>query len=76
MSTPARRGGRREIARAVEELRLVVPTAELPHPIEGLLSIDHVAVPEGTSATARQVEATYEGSRLSDHDAYVVDTDL
>lgn len=54
----------------------MVPTAELPHPIEGLLSIDHVAVPEGTSATARRVEATHEGNRLSDHDAYVVDTDL
>ncbi|WP_457187138.1 endonuclease/exonuclease/phosphatase family protein [Nocardioides sp. P5_E3] len=69
-------GGRREIARALDELGLVVPTAQLPHPIEGLLSIDHIAVPEGTAATARRVAATDEGKRLSDHDAYVVDTDL
>ena len=54
----------------------MVPTAKLPHPIAGLLSIDHVAVPEGTAATARRVEATHEGKRLSDHDAYVVETDL
>ena len=59
-----------------DELGLVVPTAELPHPIEGLLSIDHIAVPQGTAATARQVAATHEGRRLSDHDAYVVDGDL
>jgi hypothetical protein len=69
-------GGRREIARAVDELGLVVPTAELAHPIEGLLSIDHIAVPQRTAATARRVEATHEGKRLSDHDAYVVDADL
>jgi endonuclease/exonuclease/phosphatase family metal-dependent hydrolase len=69
-------GGRREIARAVDELSLVVPTAQLPHPIEGLLSIDHIAVPRRTAATAERVEATHEGKRLSDHDAYVVDTDL
>lgn len=69
-------GGRREIARALDELGLVVPTAELPHPIEGLLSIDHVAVPTGVRATAARIHAVHQGKRLSDHDAYVVDTDL
>jgi endonuclease/exonuclease/phosphatase family metal-dependent hydrolase len=69
-------GGRREILRALAELDLVVPTTELPHPIEGLLSIDHVAVPSGTVASAARVEAIHEATRLSDHDAYVVDVDL
>ena len=54
----------------------MVRTTELPHPIKGLLSIDHIAVPAGTAATARRMEAAHEGKRLSDHDAYVVDTDL
>lgn len=69
-------GGRREIARAVDELGLVVATAELPHPIEGLLSIDHIAVPTGVRTSATRIPAAHEGKRLSDHDAYVVDTDL
>ena len=69
-------GGRREIARAVDELGLVVPTSELPHPIEGLLSIDHIAVPSGVRATAARIHAAHEGKRLSDHDAYVVDAGL
>ena len=60
----------------IGELALVVPTAELPHPIEGLLSIDHIAVPQGTKATGARVEAAHAGKRLSDHDAYVVDADL
>ena len=50
-----------------------MPTAELPHAIEGLLSIDHVAVPAGSNVVARRVVAACDGKRLSDHDAYVVD---
>ncbi len=69
-------GGRHAVLAAMEELGLEAPTAELPHAIEGLLSIDHVAVPAGTAATARRVVAEHDGRRLSDHDAYVVDTDL
>jgi endonuclease/exonuclease/phosphatase family metal-dependent hydrolase len=69
-------GGRAAITTALDELGLVVPTAELPHPIEGLLSIDHVAVPQGTKATGARVIAAHAGKRLSDHDAYVVDTDI
>ena len=68
------RGGRDAILRAVEELGLVVPTMGLPHVRDGVLSIDHVAVPAGTAATATRVVAAYGGRRLSDHDAYVVET--
>ena len=67
------KAGRDAIASALDELGLVVPTAELPHAIDGLLSIDHVAVPAGLAASAVRVVAEREGKRLSDHDAYVVD---
>jgi endonuclease/exonuclease/phosphatase family metal-dependent hydrolase len=66
------KAGRASITAALDELGLVVPTTELPHAIEGLLSIDHVAVPAGLAATARRVVAECDGKRLSDHDAYVV----
>ena len=66
-------GGRLEILRALDELGMTAPTADLPHPIEGLLSIDHVAVPKGTQAVASRIVAEHDGKRLSDHDAYVVD---
>ncbi len=41
-------GGRRAILGAVEQLGLEVPTAGLPHAIDGLLTIDHIAVPANT----------------------------
>jgi endonuclease/exonuclease/phosphatase family metal-dependent hydrolase len=69
-------GGRACILGALHELRLVVPTTRLPHPIDGLLSIDHIALSTGTATTAAHIEALHEGKRLSDHDAYVVATDL
>jgi endonuclease/exonuclease/phosphatase family metal-dependent hydrolase len=69
-------GGRSEVLRAIDELDLVVPTADLPHPIEGLLSIDHIAVPGGVARGAERVSAEAGGTRLSDHDAYVVELDL
>ena len=65
--------GRRTITDALEKLDLTVPTADLPHHIEGLLSIDHVAVPRDIPAQATAVDVTRDGRRLSDHDAYVVD---
>ncbi|NPC41049.1 endonuclease/exonuclease/phosphatase family protein [Nocardioides sp. zg-1230] len=68
------KAGRASITAALDELGLVVPTSDLPHAIEGLLSIDHVAVPAGSDAVARRVVAECDGKRLSDHDAYVVDT--
>ena len=66
-------GGRKVVLDAVDQLDLSVPTADLPHPIDGLLSIDHVAVPRGTATTASRTPAERDGTRLSDHDAYVVE---
>jgi endonuclease/exonuclease/phosphatase family metal-dependent hydrolase len=66
-------GGRAAIAGALEELSLVVPTAELSHRIDGLLSIDHVAVPQDISAAATRILAEAGEKRLSDHDAYVIE---
>lgn len=66
-------GGRDEIHRALEKLGLRVPTAELPHRIDGLLSIDHIAVSidAGVLGADRHVAAVA-GGRLSDHDVYTV----
>ena len=50
-----------------------VPTAELPHAIDGLRSIDHIAVPRAWSSTASRIRAELDGRRLPDHDAYVVE---
>lgn len=67
-------GGRRHILELVNELDLKAPTAQLPHRIAGLLSIDHLAVPEHrTVSEARRASAIAgDGRQLSDHDAYVV----
>ena len=48
----------------------------LPHAIDDLLSIDHIAVPLGLQATASRVSAEHDGKRLSDHDAYVLDAEV
>ena len=66
-------GGRQAVLDAVEQLGLVVPTTDLPHHIDGLLSIDHVAVPASWSAAAARISADNGDRRLSDHDAYVVE---
>lgn len=68
-------GGRRAIRTATEMLDLTVLTADLPHRLEDLLSIDHVAVPAAWTVTSadRIVAVDRAGKRLSDHDAYVVD---
>lgn len=65
--------GRKVVLDAVDQLDLAVPTADLPHPIKGLLSIDHVAVPRRTATMASRIPGEQEGKRLSDHDAYVVE---
>lgn len=70
------RGGRAAVLRALEVLDLHVPTADLPHVVDGLLTIDHVAVPRDVAATASRVVAEHDGRRLSDHDVYVVDAEL
>lgn len=66
--------GRRSLLAAVERLELQVPTASSPHQVEGLLSIDHIAVPRSwvVSATQRH-RAFVRETRISDHDAYVVE---
>lgn len=66
-------GGRRAVLAALDTLGLAAPTTNLPHAIDGLLSIDHVAVPLGLDATASRIPAERRGKRLSDHDAYIVD---
>lgn len=65
--------GRSSIRAALAKLNLQVPTADLPHQIDGLLSIDHIAVPQDTVVTAAErVSVRSDTGRLSDHDAYVV----
>jgi len=66
--------GRSFLVAAVERLDLQVPTASLPHQLQGILSIDHVAVPDSwvVSVTHRH-RALVGKTRLSDHDAYVVE---
>ena len=65
-------GGRRHVLAAVKRLELCVPTAFLAHPIAGLRSIDHIALPKDSVVNrAERWEAKVHG--LSDHDAYVVE---
>jgi hypothetical protein len=66
--------GRAHLLRAVEALGLTVVSAQLTHCIDGLLSIDHITIPAGVTASqSARVEAAGKGRRLSDHDAYVVE---
>jgi hypothetical protein len=68
------KAGREVILEFVSQRGLQVPTAEAPHRIDGLLSIDHIAVPSDWVVTSMaRVAAEAQGRRLSDHDAYVVD---
>lgn len=66
--------GRRSVLATVERLGLHVPTASSPHQIAGLLSIDHIAVPKTWVVRATQQHRDFVGkTRISDHDAYVVE---
>lgn len=66
--------GRAAIQALAATTGLTVTTADAPHRIEGLPSIDHIAVPSTwMHRPARRVVAEAEGRRLSDHDAYIVD---
>lgn len=68
--------GRRSILQAIDQSRLKVGTAELPHQIEGLLSIDHIAIPATwTLRGAERHRAFVDGARISDYDAYVLDVE-
>lgn len=67
------KAGRAGIAQALVDLDLVAPTTHLPHQLETILSIDHIAMPRAwTLINAERVSALLETGRLSDHDAYVV----
>lgn len=67
-------GGRGHVLAAMTSLGLKAPIEPLPHRIDGLLSIDHIAVPLDTKVIgAHRVQARQNGHYLSDHDAYVVD---
>ena len=51
-----------------------MPTTPLPHRIDELLTIDHVAVARAATVLGvTRFVAESEGTRLSDHDAYVVE---
>lgn len=66
--------GRQSLSAAVERLQLQVPTASSPHQIEGLLSIDHIAVPSSWAISSTQRHRAFVGeTRISDHDAYVIE---
>lgn len=69
-------GGRQAVVAALDSLDLEAATADLPHAINGLLSIDHLALPAGLDAAASRISVEHEGKRLSDHDAYLVEVDL
>lgn len=69
------KAGRTHLLKSLAELGLSAATADAPHQIEGLLSIDHIAVPTGWNARVEHHSALLTGGRLSDHDAYVVETD-
>lgn len=67
-------GGRGHVLAAMTSLGLKAPTEALPHRIDGLLSIDHIAVHLDTKVIgAHRVPARRSGHYLSDHDAYIVD---
>lgn len=67
-------GGRGHVLAAMTTLGLKAPTGTLPHRIDGLLTIDHIAVPDHRKVIgAHRVQARRNGRNLSDHDAYVVD---
>jgi hypothetical protein len=66
--------GRRDLQSRLDRQRLATPTAKLPHQLDGVESIDHIAVPDDAIVVgAFRVDASMDGRRLSDHDMYVVD---
>lgn len=69
--------GRRHLLAALERLTLQVPTALAAHQLEGLLSIDHIAVPESWAVNAvDRHRAFVDNDRISDHDAYAIDVSI
>jgi hypothetical protein len=70
--------GRTAIKAALVGLQLTLPTAQAPHRVADLLSIDHIAVPESATihSTTRIVAQDHSANRLSDHDAYAIDVTM
>jgi len=66
------KAGRTHLLKVLAELGLSAATTDAPHQTEGLLSIDHIAVPTGWSARVEHHSALLSEGRLSDHDAYVL----
>jgi len=71
-------GGREEIRAGLRVLGVELLTASQPHRLDGLSTIDHLAVPVGTRLTAapRRLSMQSGDRHLSDHDAYVADVEL
>lgn len=71
-------GGREEIRAGLRVLGAELLTASQPHRLDGLSTIDHLAVPMGTrlTGTPRRLSMQSGGRHLSDHDAYVADVEL
>lgn len=56
------------------QLRLQVPRGSLPHQLDGLLCINHIAVPKDWSVRdAQRHRAVVGDTRISDHDAYAIE---
>jgi hypothetical protein len=67
------KGGRSALLKAIESLKLSVPTAELMHPKDICHAIDHIGVPQNWSIkSAKRIPA----DELSDHDANVIDVEI
>lgn len=70
-------GGRQHINLALDALQLRPVTAELAHRIDGLRTIDHIAIPQRAGLRAvRHVDMAAAGKPLSDHDAYIIEAVL
>lgn len=65
-------GGRARIERALTEWGLQIATAELPSRLKGCHTIDHIAVPVDWIWSS---PVRLDASGLSDHDAYVIQTE-
>lgn len=64
------KGGRDALMELLERRQLQVPTALLPHRIDGLLAIDHIAVGRDVNVGSM---ARFDAAGLSDHDGYTVE---
>ncbi len=68
--------GRRALLAAVDRLGLQLPTADQPHQLDGLLSVDHIAVPTSWQIAEVERHSSLCGDkRISDHDAYCIEID-